>query len=113
MYAPPADYAALDVFSEEDKAKAEGDSKNPSNSIEKGRRLMSPMAGRRNNGMERASGEMWARVSRTVNQMTQTLERLGFITRQRGMPRSIRLVDATDCVVCGVTRHLKPKTQAT
>jgi len=29
VYAPPADYAALAVFSEEDKAKAEGDSKNP------------------------------------------------------------------------------------
>jgi len=29
VYAPPADYADLAVFSEEDKAKAEGDSKNP------------------------------------------------------------------------------------
>lgn len=29
VYAPPADYAGLDVFSEEDKAKAEDNSKNP------------------------------------------------------------------------------------
>ena len=29
QFNPPVDYAALDVFSEEDKAKAEGDSKNP------------------------------------------------------------------------------------
>jgi CRISPR-associated protein Csb1 len=29
IYTPPLDYTALDVFSEEDKAKAEGDSKNP------------------------------------------------------------------------------------
>jgi CRISPR-associated protein Csb1 len=29
VYVPPVDYAALDVFSEEEKAKAEGDNKNP------------------------------------------------------------------------------------
>jgi CRISPR-associated protein Csb1 len=29
VYTPPVDYAALDVFSEEEKAKAEGDNKNP------------------------------------------------------------------------------------
>lgn len=29
QYAPPVDYSALDVFSEEDKAKAEGDAKSP------------------------------------------------------------------------------------
>lgn len=29
VYIPPVDYAALDVFSEEEKAKAEGDQKNP------------------------------------------------------------------------------------
>lgn len=29
QFNPPVDYAAIDVFSEEDKAKAEGDSKNP------------------------------------------------------------------------------------
>jgi CRISPR-associated protein Csb1 len=29
VYTPPADYAALDVFSEEEKAKAEGDNKSP------------------------------------------------------------------------------------
>ena len=32
----------------------------------------------------------------SVNSMVQALERHGFIMRQRGMPRSIRLVDATD-----------------
>ena len=32
----------------------------------------------------------------SVNQMVQTLERRGFITRQRGVPRSIRVVDHTD-----------------
>jgi repressor LexA len=31
----------------------------------------------------------------SVNQMIQTLERKGFITRQRGIPRSIRIVDRT------------------
>ncbi|MGH7275972.1 MAG: LexA family protein [Candidatus Rokuibacteriota bacterium] len=31
----------------------------------------------------------------SVNQMVQTLERRGFITRQRGVPRSIRLVYPT------------------
>ncbi len=29
VYSPPLDYASLDIFSEEDKKKAEGDSKNP------------------------------------------------------------------------------------
>ncbi len=43
----------------------------------------------------------------SVNQMMQSLERLGFITRRRGMARSIRLVDVTDCEVCGGTHHLK------
>jgi repressor LexA len=31
----------------------------------------------------------------SVNHMIQTLERRGFITRQRGVPRSIRVVDHT------------------
>jgi hypothetical protein len=31
----------------------------------------------------------------SVNHMVQTLERRGFITRQRGVPRSIRVVDHT------------------
>jgi len=31
-----------------------------------------------------------------VNQMIQSLERLGFITRRRGVPRSICIVDQTD-----------------
>ena len=43
----------------------------------------------------------------SVNSMVQSLERLGFITRQRGMPRSIRLVDAVGCAVCGGVHHLK------
>lgn len=43
----------------------------------------------------------------SVNSMVQALERHGFIMRQRGMPRSIRLVDATGCAVCGGTHHLK------
>jgi len=42
----------------------------------------------------------------SVNSMVQSLERHGFIMRQRGMPRSIRLVDATDCAVCGGIHHL-------
>jgi hypothetical protein len=42
----------------------------------------------------------------SVNSMVQALERHGFIVRQRGMPRSIRLVDATDCAVCGGIHHL-------
>ena len=32
----------------------------------------------------------------SVNQMVRTLERRGFITRQRGVPRSIRVVDHPD-----------------
>lgn len=43
----------------------------------------------------------------SVNSMVQALERHGFIMRQRGMPRSIRLVDATGCAVCGGFHHLK------
>ena len=43
----------------------------------------------------------------SVNQMMQALERHGFIMRLRGVPRSIRLVDATGCAVCGSTHHLK------
>jgi hypothetical protein len=42
-----------------------------------------------------------------VNQMVQTLQRLGFITRQPGVPRSIRLVDAAGCWLCGKIHHLK------
>ena len=42
----------------------------------------------------------------SVNSMVQALERHGFIMRQRGVPRSIRLVDATDCKVCGGIHHL-------
>lgn len=42
-----------------------------------------------------------------VNQMMQVLERHGFIMRQRGVPRSIRLVEATNCSVCGGTHHSK------
>ena len=43
----------------------------------------------------------------SVNSMVQALERHGFIVRQRGVARSIRLVDATDCKVCGGIHHLK------
>jgi repressor LexA len=43
----------------------------------------------------------------SVNSMVQALERHGFIMRQRGMPRSIRLVDASNCAVCGGLHHLK------
>jgi repressor LexA len=42
----------------------------------------------------------------SVNSMVQALERHGFIMRQRGVPRSIRLVDATDCALCGGIHHL-------
>jgi hypothetical protein len=44
----------------------------------------------------------------SVNQMMQTLERHGFIQRERGVARSIRLVEAVTCAVCGGTHHLKP-----
>jgi LexA DNA binding domain len=43
----------------------------------------------------------------SVNQMMQALERHGFIMRQRGVARSIRLVEATNCAVCGGSHHLK------
>jgi repressor LexA len=43
----------------------------------------------------------------SVNQMMQTLERQGFIIRQRRVGRSIRLVEATECAVCGGTHFLK------
>ncbi len=43
----------------------------------------------------------------SVNSMVQALERYGFIMRRRGMPRSIRLVDPTDCAICGGLHHLK------
>jgi repressor LexA len=43
----------------------------------------------------------------SVNQMMQSLERHGFIRRQRGVARSIRMVEAADCSVCGQAHHLK------
>jgi repressor LexA len=43
----------------------------------------------------------------SVNSMVQALERHGFIKRQPGMPRSIGMVEATECAVCGGTHHLK------
>ncbi len=43
----------------------------------------------------------------SVNSMMQALERYGFIIRQRGMPRSIRLVDPTECLMCGGIHYLK------
>ena len=42
----------------------------------------------------------------SVHSMVETLERRGFITRQPGMPRSIRLVGVTNCSICGGI-HLK------
>jgi hypothetical protein len=43
----------------------------------------------------------------SVNSMVQALDRHGFIERQPGMPRSIRLVGATECTICGGSHHLK------
>lgn len=43
----------------------------------------------------------------SVNSMMQALERYGFIIRQRGVPRSIRLVDPAECGNCGGAHHLK------
>jgi hypothetical protein len=43
----------------------------------------------------------------SVNSMVQALERYGFIIRQRGKPRSIRLVDPVECGICGGIHHLK------
>jgi len=43
----------------------------------------------------------------SVNSMMQALERYGFIVRQRGVPRSIRLVDPAECGICGGMHHLK------
>lgn len=43
----------------------------------------------------------------SVNSMVQALQRYGFIMRQRGMPRSIRLVDPAPCAICGGIHHLK------
>ena len=45
----------------------------------------------------------------SVNSMVQALERHGFIMRQPGMPRSIRLVDATECAICGGIHHLRAR----
>ena len=41
----------------------------------------------------------------SVNPMMQALERHGFVMRQRGVGRSIRLVEATECALCGGTHH--------
>ncbi|MCW5977523.1 MAG: hypothetical protein KIT09_05575 [Bryobacteraceae bacterium] len=43
----------------------------------------------------------------SVNSMMQALERHGFIMRQRGMPRSIRLVDPKVCAICGRIHYLR------
>lgn len=43
----------------------------------------------------------------SVNQMMRMLARRGFITRQPGVPRSIRLVEPETCAVCGGTHYLK------
>ncbi len=43
----------------------------------------------------------------SVNQMMQMLERRGFILRQPGVPRSIRLVEPGKCAVCGGAHYLR------
>jgi len=43
----------------------------------------------------------------SVNHMVQGLERRGFIERQSGMPRSIRVVVPSACALCGDRHHLK------
>jgi hypothetical protein len=43
----------------------------------------------------------------SVNHMVQVLERKGFIERQPGVPRSIRVVDPSVCVTCRGTHHRK------
>lgn len=43
----------------------------------------------------------------SVNHMVQGLERRGFIQRQPGMPRSIRVVVPGACTECGGTHHRK------
>jgi repressor LexA len=43
----------------------------------------------------------------SVNDMVQGLERRGFIERQPGVSRSIRVVDPSVCVTCGGTHHRK------
>ena len=43
----------------------------------------------------------------SVHQMVQSLERQGFITRQPMTARSIRLVEATHCFLCGGNHLLK------
>ncbi len=45
----------------------------------------------------------------SVNHMVQGLERRGFIERQPGVPRSIRVVVPSICVNCGGTHHLKTR----
>src|SRR3972149_5238573 len=47
----------------------------------------------------------------SVTHMVQTLERRGFITRQRGVPRSFRVVDHTDQVGC-VDTHTTARAEA-
>jgi repressor LexA len=43
----------------------------------------------------------------SVNQMMQMLGRRGFILRQPGVPRSIRLVEPGKCAVCAGTHYLR------
>jgi repressor LexA len=43
----------------------------------------------------------------SVNQMMQMLERRGFIVRQPGVPRSIRLVEPRKCALCAGTHYLR------
>jgi repressor LexA len=43
----------------------------------------------------------------SVHQMMQMLERRGFILRQPGVPRSIRLVEPGKCTICAGTHYLQ------
>ena len=43
----------------------------------------------------------------SVNHMVQGLERRGFIVRQPGVPRSIRVAAPEQCAACGGTHHRK------
>lgn len=44
----------------------------------------------------------------SVNQMVQMLERKGFIQRERGVPRSIRLVEPRGCRRCNSAHYRRP-----
>jgi repressor LexA len=43
----------------------------------------------------------------SVHSMVQSLDRQGFIRKQPGVARSIRMVEPSDCAICGGIHHLK------